>query len=578
MKNLSFLAASLLVIGLSEFIPSQAAEIYYNANIYTADKRLEYATAFVVDKGKFIYVGNDKKALSYQKDKTKDTVTDLNGARVLPGFIESHNHLTTVGASSPSEDAIFGGNIKSRQELMKIGKEFAQKRKDLSVIMLREIPQEYADLTMKDWDEICKDRPVFVIFEGGHAGAVNTLMAEKIDLEHQKDPMPGVSYAKRDKDGHVTGYIAELIMTHMMFAKGIPLDKEQAKNGLENIIHYYNSMGYTGVTEGGTPNLNENEILPILKELDEEGKYTLHNDFPSIWFGNNICTIEEYEKRVKYQKKHFETENIKIGTIKMWADGVLGAHSALMRQPYNEPSGKTNYGSHLISIEDQHTAAKLAKKNGWNIHIHSIGDKAVENTLDVYEAVGKTKGVKSIAHYEICDEDLMDRTAKMNIPVATTPWWASTMQKAEFEGAGKKLPHMLDIAGLMDRGINVSFGSDSNGSPAQWNPVFNIYTAMVRRPDAPKNGPWIAGKPISAKQAIDAYTINGAIERGHEKEFGSITKGKSADFVIWNKDLMILNPKEMLTYHEKDGSFDLYVWPLKTYFRGKCVFDKNFSK
>jgi len=136
----------------------------------------------------------------------------------------------------------------------------------------------------------------------------------------------------------------------------------------------------------------------------------------------------------------------------------------------------------------------------------------------------------------------------------------------------------LDIAGLMKRGINVSFGSDSNGTPARWNPIFNIYTAMVRRPDAPKNGPWIQGNPITIKQAIDACTINGARERGHENEFGSITKGKSADFVIWNKDIMTIKPEEMLTYNEKNGSFEVHVWPIKTYFRGKCVFERNRNK
>lgn len=575
MKNVYRKLFTLLIVGLFlGAVPAQAADIYYNAKVYTADENLENATAFVVDKGVFVYVGDKKGALAYKKTKGKHTVTNLKGARVLPGFIESHTHMTSCGASTPSKDSLFGGSIKSRQELIEKGKEFANSRKDLAIINLREVPQDYANLTMKDWDEICKDRPVFVLFEGGHAGAVNTLMAEKIDLEHQKDPVPGVSYVMRDENGHATGYIAELILTHMMAAKAIPMDEKKVKKGLINMVRFYNSMGYTGITEGGTPNLNENEILPILNQLDKEGKYTLHNDFASIWFGHHICSADELEKRIKYQKQNFETENIKIGTIKMWADGVLGAHSSLMRYPYNEPSGKKNYGSHLTTMEDQLIATKLCQKNGWNMHIHAIGDKSIDDALDVFEMVGDMKGRKSIAHFEICDEDLMDRAAELGIFVATTPWWATTLQQSEIEGAGKKVDRMLDIAGLMERGVIVSFGSDSNGSPEYWNPVFNIYTALIRRPDAPKDGPWLPGKPITVKQAIDAFTINAAKERGHENEFGSITKGKSADFVIWSKDLMNIKPEEMLTYNEEDGSINVHVWPLKTYFRGKCVYKK----
>ncbi len=576
MKRLIRTLTAALAIGtLCGAIPAFAADIYVNGKVYTADPGLENATAFVVEDGVFVHVGDDESALAWRKDDAKDTVTDLQGARVLPGFIESHTHMTSGGAGAPVEDALYCDGFKTRELLFQKGKEFAEKRPDLPYLGLREVPQEFSGLTMKDWDEICSDRPVFVLFEGGHAGAVNTMMAEKIDLEHQKDPVPGVSYVARDADGHATGYMVELILTHMMCAKGIPLDREQALKGIERMVHFYNSMGYTGITEGGTPNLNENEILPILKELDDAGKYTLHNDFASIWFGHNICSADELESRIKFQKANFETANIKIGTIKMWADGVLGAHSALMRERYNEPSGATNYGSRLSTMDDQLIATRLCQKNGWNMHIHAIGDKCVDDALDVFEMAGEMEGVRSLAHVEICDEDLLDRAAQMGIPIATTPWWCTTQQTSELEGAGRKVDRMIDIAGMVERGICVSFGSDSNGSPGFWNPIVNIYVAVAREPNAPADGAWLPGRPITIQQAIDASTINAARERGHEDEFGSISVGKSADFVIWNKDLMAIAPDEMLTYHMETSSFDMHVWPLKTFFRGRCVFAKQ---
>ena len=551
--------------------------VYKNGNIYTSDENSDFVSAIVIQDGKFIYVGDDEGAAEYEEGLPEENVIDLEGSLVTAGLIEGHTHFSFMAAmKSLNYEEIPGSANESAETALAELKRFVEEHPDYEQYVMGNFSQGF-DIGAKDIDEICSDKPVILVGMGLHCGYVNSKFLEVGGIDkNSTDAIPGQTYYERDEEGNPTGKIVELTQTWIAFQQAIKIDDDKLYDAYLEMIELYHSYGFTGVAEGGFLGLDEYQILDTLSLLEKNGDLNMVDCPATIWYGHTVTDLEEVEERIVKEKEEYTSDLIRPGTLKMWADGTIGAHSALMREPYVD---KDTCGVYLNTVEDLTAAANMCKENDMNIHYHAIGDQAIENVLTAFEAVGETSGTKSIVHFQISAEDLIERASQIDgLIVNMTPLWANTVTPEELDPVSDR----RDIYGLYkeasDAGITINFGADSNGPESCWNPSKMMLISMFRDPD--EEGVFLKGQPFSFEEAVDAYTINVAKERRIEDEYGSIEVGKSADFVIWNVDSFIEiyydSLKEELNineYNELDYLGEDTVYADEVYFKGQLVYE-----
>ena len=543
--------------------------VYKNGKIYTSNQGQEYAEAFVVQDGKFIYVGSNEGAAVYEEKLSEENIVDLAGSLVTVGLIEGHTHFSFMAAmNSLNYVEIPVSANESVETALEEVRKFVAEHPDYDQYVMGNFSQTF-DIGTAELDEICSDKPMILIGMGLHCGYVNTAFLEAGNItEASSDAIPGQTYYERDADGKLTGKIVELTQTWLAFQQAIKIDDDKLYEAYLDMIELYHSYGFVGVAEGGFLGLDEYQILDTLSRLEENGDLNMLDCTATIWYGHTVTELEEVEQRLVKQKEEYTSSLIRPGTLKMWADGTIGAHSALMREPYVDAD---TCGVYLNTVEDLTAAAQMCKENDMNIHYHAIGDQAIENVLTAFEAVGETSGVKSIVHFQISTPDLIERASKIdNLVINITPLWANTFTPEELD----PVTNLRDYYGLYketkDAGITVNFGADSNGISSCWNPALMILISMFRNPD--EEGFFLKGQPFSFEEAVDAYSINVAKERRVENEFGSIEAGKSADFVIWSADEFTEELYEAMLSELVSSSSSHSLYAQSVYFRGELIY------
>ena len=525
--------------------------VYKNGNIYTSNENQDYVTAVVVQDGKFIYVGDDEGAAAYEEGLPEENIIDLDGSLVTSGLIEGHTHFTFMAAMNSLGYIEIAAGLDLDGALDAL-KEFIAEHPDYDQYAIGNFSQTF-DLDKTQLDEICPDKPLICVGMGLHCGYVNSAFLEAGGIDKDTtDAVPGESYYERDEEGNPTGKIVELTQTWIAFEKAIKLDNEKVKEEILNMQELYHSYGFTGIAEGGFLGLNEEDMLQNYVDLEDEDELELVVCPASIWYGHNVTPLSEIEERVLNSKENYTTALIRPGTVKMWADGTIGALSALMSEPYDVEGDEEIYGVQLNTVEDLTACAEMCKENDINIHYHAIGDQAIKNVLTAFEAVGETTGTKSIVHFQISTPELIERASKIDgLIINMTPLWSNTLTKEEVDPVGERRDTYGLFKETMDAGLTVNFGADSNGVKECWNPMNMILVAMNRNPD--EEGVFLKGEACSFEEAVDAYTINVAKERRIEDEYGSIEVGKNACLTIWNVDNLT---KELYNEYVED-SFEL---------------------
>ena len=551
---------SLTACGIQKDAEVSDIRVYKNGKIYTANTEREYVTAFVIENGKFIYVGDDEGAASYEKGLSAKNIVDLNGASVTPGLIEGHTHFSFMAVMHSLDYEELTATTDKEENLRQI-REFVDAHPDYDQYVIGNFSQ-VLDMDASDLDRICADKPLICIGMGLHCGYVNSKFLENGNItKDSPDAVPGQSYYVRDEEGNPTGKIVELPQTWDAFQKAVKLDEAKVREALLYMQELYHSYGFIGIADGGFLGIDDFFILDEYKSLEDAGELEMVVSTASIWYGSNISSIDEIRERALSEKEKYTSELIHPGTVKMWADGTLGALSALLREPYDVKSDKPVYGAELTTLEDLIACAQMCKDNDLNCHLHAIGDKAIENVLTSYETVGKSTGTQSLVHFEISSPDLIERASKIDgLIINMTPEWNTPLVAEEVDVVGERRNTFGLFKETMDAGITVNFGADSNGDAYFWNPKINIACAMLRDPNAEVT--LLKGNSATYEECIDAYTINVAKERRIDNEYGSIEVGKNADFVIWSTDMA-----------EMTSTADLpNICASKVFFKGEQVY------
>ena len=554
-------ALSLTSILLTAQLTANPDVIVINADVRTSDKSNGRASAFAVKDSKFIAVGNTETILSMAGDSTK--IIDANGSTVVPGFIDSHTHLssgakivTGINLSEIREKAVWLEMIKERVKTMQPGEWLLGGRWDYTF-------ENKGYPTRWELDAVAPNNPVALSDIDGHSMWVNTMAIELSGIEADSEvPMGGQIVL--NEEGVPTGILLEGAMELVWQNESYVRDSDLARNEIEQVIDYATSLGITSVHDMSSRiELNKYKELAADQKLNlrifwgEHSKFSQEDDSTNQ---NNLIyqLIDQY-------KVHDDELGpmIEYGFIKYVIDGVLSTHTAALVDPYTDRPDVI--GEPFYIQNELNFLVKRANSLGMPVAIHAIGDRGVQMALNAFEFSNHLNLANRVEHVEVIQPGTVERFRELNVTASMQPnHGTGVIGKYITPRIGTEREKFAYVWNdFLKGGVRLALSSDFATSP--FSPLVQLFDAVFREsPSGLYDGAWYPEQRISFDEALYAYTQIGADLSGWGEEIGSITNGKWADFVILNQRLNDPVGREL-----KDTLVS------STFFAGKEVYSKN---
>lgn len=511
--------------------------LYYNGKIYSIDNENRKYTALGIEKGKIAFLGDDKEALAIDADEK----IDLKGKTVLPGFVDSHLHMLNYAFVKQS---YIMQSAKSIEEIIRAGREIAK-------TMSGENPEKWIygrgwnevnftdekrDLTRFDLDRISTDRPILFIRVCGHKAAVNSKALKIImALEQTEDYIEQID----EENGILTEASVKLCYNAMKEPS-----VEQIKDMILSAQRDLNAAGITGVETDNflsLPGRNSYRIMTAYKELENENKLTLRV--------REQASFTAFEHMRKFIDDGNTTGNggeyYKIGPVKLYEDGSLGARTALMNSCY---TGTDTYGVAVHDRDDIYCMVDYAYKSNMQVLVHAIGDKASDMVMDAYERsvqkYGKRDARLAINHLQIVSSNLFDRMKKYDVLAYIQPLFVASDKNIVAGLVGNEAEERSYMwKTMLKKGLICCGGSDS---PVEdFDILSNIQIAVTRDALNEKTEGWYPEQKLTVEEAVRLFTINNAYGAFEENRRGSIEIEKDADLTVLSDDIFEADPHEI---------------------------------
>lgn len=507
--------------------------LFHNGHFYVdADG---YADALLVEDGLILEVGTYADLLSHIDSQTESI--DLMGRTVVPGWHDSHMHLHMVG-SGMQKVQLYGAT--SIQEVITRTRQFIQDHRipPGSIVSGMGWNQDYFTdenrlLNREDLDQISTEHVIILSRACGHVLAANSNAIRAAGVTAQTT-QPSGGHFDLDPQGEPNGVFRENA-NELIYRLQPPITVESMMKSLELAMDYAASMGITAVQ---TMDLNHENATMMLEAYTRvlEKRPTLR-----VYQQCNFSSPEEIQAFAA-QGHHTGSGDawMKIGPVKLFVDGSLGARTALMRQPYaDDPETK---GIQCLTQEQLDALTQTADQLGFQVTIHVIGDGAMEMVLQSYEKIvanATNPRRHAMVHCQITDLPLLHRFRELGIYAQVQPIFLHYDSHIVYQRVGTALANTsYAFATMLQLGIPVSFGSDS---PVEdMNPYENLYCAVTRR-DLNGSTPYNAAEAVSIHQAVDAYTVGSAEVCFGEKQMGRLKPGFFADFVVLDQDIFTID-------------------------------------
>ena len=518
--------------------------ILTNGKIITVDDEFSIRNTVVVDDGRIIETGGAELTVKYQSDET----VDLQGKVLMPGFNDSHTHirgrpqryieLGDVSSISEIQDLI-------RTKITEIGEgewvtgygwsedELEEGRRPLRA----------------DLDAAAPNNPVILTRAGGHSAVVNSSALNRADVS-LATPQPEGGVIERGQDGQLNGVIRE---RQELVGRLVPDSTyEELIASLETNLNDLLRLGITSITDASKPPGQ----FAMWEELYGTAKLPLpRSQVQFQWF--DVDGINDVKARVGKG-----TDFLKIGPIKVFADGGFTGPAAYTLEPYRNQGEYRGY----LNMPPRELAAHLNEIHdaGWQIGIHAIGDAAivmVVNILaDALERNPREDHRHYLNHFSMRPPELtMELMVEHQIHITQQPNFTYTLEGRYVDNLdGWRLQHNNPLRSPMDHGIKVAISSDI----LPIGPMVGIYAAVTRK--GMTGTVYGADEAITREEAIRAYTATGAYLNFEEDIKGSIEPGKFADMIVLSDDILSVTDEQIM---------DIQV--LGTYVDGKLVYSRD---
>jgi len=543
-KNLSAIIVSIFLFACNQ--REKIDLLVYNATIYTVDSTFSVTDAIAVKDGKIIETG---KTGDLQNKFEAIEKIDANGKFIYPGFIDAHAHFVGYGLGLQTVDLV---GTESWEDILHRLDDFAKNKNKGQWLIGRGWDQN--DWPVKDFptneklNELYPDRPVFLRRVDGHAAIVNQ---KALDIAGVKagDKLTGGEVEV--KNGKLTGILIDNAIG--LVASKIPEpDAAQMNEALLDAQKNCFAVGLTTVDDCG---LDYKTVL-FIDSIHKKG------DLKMRIYAMLSDGRENYD--FIFQHGKIKTDRLNVRSFKVYADGALGSRGACLLQPYSDKPGWSGF---LLSSQ-QHfdSVANLLSQKDFQMCTHAIGDSGNRTMLMIYAKYlkGKNNSRWRIEHAQVINENDFKLFGENNIIPSVQPthatsdmyWAADRLGKERVKGA-YAYKQLLEQNGWIPLGTDFPVEDIS--------PFKTFYAAVVRR-DAkgwPADG-YQKENALTREEAMRGMTIWAAKANFEENEKGSLEKGKFADFVILDQDMMKAGEKDLLN-----------TKVLKTFLSGEKVFEKK---
>lgn len=547
LKNLLSIGFIIVFFSQCSSTKETADLIIHNAQIYSVDSSFSTYQALVIKDGKIRDIGSNERILKHYE--AKETV-DAHGKTILPGFIDAHCHFLGYGLSLQQCNLI---GTKSKEEMVKRVIDFSVQLKQGHVLDAQTNLKKTIDNWLigygwdqNDWevkefpdnrelDSLFPYTPVLLYRIDGHAALVNSA-ALKIAGITEKSKLAGGDFIKTNN--RLTGILLD---NSMLLVKSI-LPNRNKQNLIKSLLDAQKNCLAAGLTTVDDAGLMKKDI-DLIDELQQQGKLKI----------KMYAMLSDSSSNYEYYLKHgpYKTNKLTVCSFKFYADGALGSRGACLEEDYSD---KAQWKGFLLSSQKHfQERADLLVHKGFQMNTHCIGDSAYHIILSAYKKAGVKKEQRwRIEHAQVVSPEDMAISDAI-IPSVQPTHATSDMYWAEDRLGHDRVKQAYAYKDLLTKTGLVALGTDF---PIEDISPFKTFFAAVARQDQkgyPVNG-FQTENALSREEALKGMTIWAAYSNFEEKEKGSLEKGKWADFIILDTDIMkckiqdVLQTKVIATY------------------------------
>ena len=565
-RNISLivLCYGIAIYGCGE--SKKADLVLRDANIYTMNQNAPTVQAVAVSNGKIVAVGTNAAMEPLTGEDTE--VLSLNGKTVVPGFIESHGHMMSLGNSMMRLDLTGTRNydelvakVKQAMDRVEPGQWILGRGWHQSKWMPQPKPMIKGFQTHHKLSAISPQNPIFLTHASGHAGFANARAMEIAGITSEST-FGGEGEIIKDENGEPTGIFNE-VAQNLIWSYISKDTVDTRSRALELAIDECLRHGVTTFHDAGAGRstieiyydfLNQGKLRVRLYVMLTGREPLLLDDWygkgPEIGLGDNFLTIR---------------------AIKLNTDGALGSRGAWLLDEYNDREG--HYGMATQPMTYVHEVAEKGLRSGFQVNAHAIGDRAVREVLDQYEDVFNKYPEKAgdhrfrIEHAQHIDPQDLPRFNGLGVIASVQAIHMSSDRPWAIDRLGKKRIEEGAYVWrkLIDSGAVVINGTDVPVEPIS--PIECFYASVTRRTlEGEPPGGYEPHQKMVRQEALKSYTLSAAYGAFEEDLKGSIEVGKVADFAVLSQDMMTVDEDAILDteilytivngkieYHRADG-------------------------
>jgi len=455
------------------------------------------ADALAIGGGRILAVGRGQEVLRLVSTETRRT--DLRGQVLLPGFIDAHTHLLDTGLRETGWRVELSG-LSREETLSRISSE-VRRRGDGECVAARGWDESlwpgHRPLSREDLDRLAPGSPVVAVRVCGHALVANSLALSRLP--------PDLDRAEVDLE---SGTLVEEAATAFLLT--LEPDDATRVEALLAAAHLCHRLGLTSVHAVVYP-CQLRAFMKVRGLLDL--RVTVYPE---------VVGLEALE--TLGMETGFGDGRLRLGGVKLFADGSIGARTAALREPYADAPHR---GTLLKNDEELAALLRRADEAGLQTAVHAIGDRAIDQVLRAHESAHTSPSLRHrIEHFELPDDGAIEETARLGLSLCMQPnfvSWSGPSGLYETRLGGQRDRRTDPHRAVLDAGIPLSFGSD--GMPLS--PLVGLHAAV--------NAPH-PGQRVSVEEAIAAYTLSGARLSFEEGEKGALSVGSLADLVVLDRD------------------------------------------
>ncbi|GGV18574.1 hypothetical protein GCM10010495_36660 [Kitasatospora herbaricolor] len=523
--------------------------VLHNAHIHTVDDARPRAEAIAVRDGRIAWVGDGDGWRELAGPGTE--VVDARGRLVLPGFVDSHNHVRLgsdadcvqlAGAASLAE---IGARIAERLRSHPDAEWIEGEAFDYSAIPGGRMP------TAADLDPYTGGRPAFVLSYDVHTAWLNSAALRRLGITRDTTELPYGTVRKDPATGEPTGFLTDFAVKGLsraghraLRAAGVPWAAPDRQYG--RLLSSLDMAARYGITTVVEPQ-NSLDDLALFERAAAEGR--LRSRLVAALFHPRGTTAAELAEFAELSRR-YTSDRLRVGPLKLYIDDVVEPHTAALLEPY--AGHHSHRGETFYPPEEFAEVLAGLDAAGFQAFVHATGDRGIRTVLDAVEHARRVNGPRDarhqVVHVECLDPADVPRFAELGVVACMQPRHCSP----DIAGPGRDWARAVGeqrwtkawpMRSLQRAGAVLALSSDWN--VAEMDPLVGLYTAVTRRGLAGGDA-WMPQETLDLATAVRGYTLGSAYANFLDDELGSLAPGKLADLVLLSDDLFALDPKAIL--------------------------------